>query len=65
MKLNIIIPDNIIKELDPDIKSPDELFYLIRHNIEFLSRHNKNLTKSQDYKIADLYTIFENMEVLK
>lgn len=62
MKITLEISDDIIKTLDGDIKTANDLFYLVRFNVEYLSRHNKNLTKAQDYKIADLYTIFENME---
>ena len=61
LKINV---DKILDETGITIDEPEQWLALMQKCLDYFKFHNVNLTKEQEYKLNDLFSLFDNVMML-
>ena len=61
LKINV---DKILNETGITIEEPEQWLALMQDGLDYFKFHNVNLTKKQEYKLNDLFSLFDNVMML-
>ena len=56
--------DKILAETGITIDEPEQWLALMQDGLDYFKFHNVNLTKQQEYKLNDLFSLFDNVMML-
>ena len=56
--------DKILAETGITIEEPEQWLALMQDSLDYFKFHNVNLTKEQEYKLNDLFNLFDNVMML-
>ena len=56
--------DKILAETGITIDEPEQWLALMQDSLDYFKFHNVNLTKEQEYKLNDLFNLFDNVMML-
>ena len=56
--------DKILAETGITIDEPEQWLALMQDGLDYFKFHNVNLTEKQEYKLNDLFSLFDNVMML-
>ena len=56
--------DKILAETGITIDEPEQWLALMQDGLDYFKFHNVNLTKNQEYKLNDLFNLFDNVMMI-
>ena len=62
LKINV---DKILAETGITIDKPEQWLALMQDGLDYFKFHNVNLTEKQEYKLNDLFNLFDNVMMLQ